>query len=79
MFGFNIVKKTSNLKKQMPWLWCGGCCFTRCGSYMLSFSDTPESPLGIVVVFASIPWGIYRNAHSYSCLIGYFPHRFNFT
>lgn len=45
---------------------------------MLSFNHTQESPLGIVVLFASIPWGIYRNAHSSSCLINYFPHRLNF-
>jgi len=46
---------------------------------MFSFRNLQGSPVGIVVLFASIPWGIYRNAHSYSCLIIYFPLRFNFT
>lgn len=52
--------------------------FSRSGFHMFSFNHTQESPLGIVVLFASIPWGICRNAHSYSYLINYFPHRLNF-
>lgn len=45
---------------------------------MLCFNDTQKGLLGIVASFASIRWGIYRNAHSYSCLINYFPHRLKF-
>lgn len=71
MFGLNLAKIFLILQKNLH--------FTRFGWHMLSIKDIQESPLGIAVVFASIPWGFYRNAHSYSCLISYFPPRFNFT